>query len=264
MRIYFSLACGITWLLLLPVILSHQGLISLNVTENWHFLGAFGPILAALYVVQKKGIFYPWFAGLLRFHVGGWWLLISIVSPFMLFIIGYVFALLIGSPIQSIESLINSNIVNVSWVFTMLLAAVAYGVGEESGWRGFVLPWLQKKENALKATMVLAVMHAIWHIPFFFYRFEFNAVMAIGFIVGLVAGAVWLTFLYNGTGGSALMAIIWHTSWNIVNQIAMLLSDVILAVMSTFVIILAIYVVSKWGTESFSPKPRYTFGENNV
>lgn len=264
MRIYFVLACGITWLLLLPVILSHQEIIGINVTENWHFLGALGPFVAAFYVARKKGVLHLWAAGLKRFRVGTGWLLISIISPFILFIIGYMITLIIGSPIETIESLVNSEIISPSWVLATLIAAIAYGIGEESGWRGFALPWLQKKGNALKATMVLAMMHAIWHIPFFFYRFEFTAGMAIGFFVGLIAGSVWLTFLYNSTGGSALMAIIWHTGWNVVNQVAMLISDVVLAVMSTSVIILAIYVATKWGAESISPRPRYIFSGKNA
>ncbi len=259
MKIYFLLACGITWFLLLPVILSHQGIIALNVTDDWHFLGALGPILAAFYVARRRGVFHLWLVGLLRTHVETGWLLISVISPFILFFIAYIIALFIDSSTEPIESLINSETINLHWVVMTLIAAIAYGIGEEAGWRGFALPWLQKKENALKATMLLAMMHAVWHIPFFFYRFEFTVGMAIGFFIGLVAGTVWLTFLYNSTGGSAFVAIIWHTGWNIVNQVAILLSDVMLAVMSTSVIILAVYIVSKWGSESLSPKPRYTF-----
>ncbi len=71
----------------------------------------------------------------------------------------------------------------------------------------------------------------------FFYRFDFGVGMVVGFFVGLAAGAIWLTFLYNGTRGSALMAVLWHTSWNVVNQLGLVLSDVIVAVMSTCVMV---------------------------
>lgn len=43
---YSLLAFGITWLLVSPLVLSAQGLISIQLSPHWHFLGAFGPISA--------------------------------------------------------------------------------------------------------------------------------------------------------------------------------------------------------------------------
>ncbi len=83
--------------------------------------------------------------------------------------------------------------------------------------------------------------------------------MVVGFFVGLAAGAIWLTFLYNGTRGSALMAVLWHTSWNIVNQLGLVLSDVIVAVMSTCVMVSALIVLIKWRAKSLSPRPKFAF-----
>lgn len=89
MTIYFALACGITWLLVLPLVLSHQGVINLELSAHWHFLGGFGPILAAAFVARRTGIFRQWLAGLLRWRVGAGWLLLSAGSPFILFLVGF-------------------------------------------------------------------------------------------------------------------------------------------------------------------------------
>jgi len=258
-RLYFLFSLGLTWLLVLPQIFSHYGIAKFGLSDNWHFLGALGPIVAAFYVAKKTGFLSNWCTGLINFRVGAGWLSIAILSPIVLFFIGYLVAFLIASPIANIDSLIRDGTINPGWVYISLVSAIVYGVGEEAGWRGFALPVLQNKMNALKATLLLATLHAIWHIPMFFYRFEFSVIMIIGFFSGLVAGAIWFTFIYNSTNGSTLMVIIWHSVWNIVNQFAMLLSDVILATMSTCVMLLAIYVIIKWGPESLSSKPRYKF-----
>ena len=41
------------------------------------------------------------------------------------------------------------------------------GLGEEPGWRGFVLPRLLVGRSALSAALILGVIHAVWHLPLF-------------------------------------------------------------------------------------------------
>jgi len=52
------------------------------------------------------------------------------------------------------------------------------------------------------ATFVLSLFWSLWHILIFFYRIEFGLGQVTGFLVGLFAGAILLTFLYNSTKGS--------------------------------------------------------------
>jgi uncharacterized protein len=91
-------------------------------------------------------------------------------------------------------------------------------VGEELGWRGFALPRLQQGRGALAATLLLGVVWAGWHLPAFFYLPNFRAMGlagAPGFALGVLAGAVLLTWLYNSTGGSLLAVILWHGMFNV-------------------------------------------------
>jgi membrane protease YdiL (CAAX protease family) len=53
-------------------------------------------------------------------------------------------------------------------------------------------------------------------VAFFAVAYEdFDPFTLVGFFVGLTAGALVLTSLYNGTGGSILAAAVWHGSYNL-------------------------------------------------
>ena len=69
----------------------------------------------------------------------------------------------------------------------------------------------------LFSARVQPVLWFFWHTPFFSYRHELGLGGLIGFFLGLLAGAVCLTCPYNSTGGSVLMCVLWHTTFNMVN-----------------------------------------------
>ena len=101
----------------------------------------------------------------------------------------------------------------------VVLVAVAVNVfGEEAGWRGYALPRLQARLGALRGTLVLTAVWALWHAPMFVvlagYR-GFSVLTVPGFLVGLTAGALVLTSLYNHTGRSILACAVWHGSYNL-------------------------------------------------
>ena len=65
----------------------------------------------------------------------------------------------------------------------------------------------------------------------------------VGWVANLVAaslaygiGAIWLTFLYNSSGGSVLMLILWHIVWNAVTVAGAAVTSDLVAVMNALVI----------------------------
>ncbi|MCA1738253.1 MAG: CPBP family intramembrane metalloprotease [Actinobacteria bacterium] len=98
----------------------------------------------------------------------------------------------------------------VFWILTA-------GIGEESGWRGYALPKLQRNMSALSATLVVTLFWVGWHLPRFFH---YGAYMTRGFSVlplaahGFLAKSIVLTWLYNSTRGSILMAALFHGGYN--------------------------------------------------
>jgi membrane protease YdiL (CAAX protease family) len=86
------------------------------------------------------------------------------------------------------------------------------GLGEEPGWRGFALPRLQNSRSPLKASLILAVFWAIWHVPLF--GIEFTNRQIAPFLISVFAATVILTWIYNHTRGSVLIPMIFHAAVN--------------------------------------------------
>lgn len=138
----------------------------------------------------------------------------------------------------------------IAWFFPLL----TYGFGEEAGWRGLALPQLQSEYPALTATAILGVFWLVWHVPAFFYRYHLSGGMFIGFVLGLFAGAIWMTFLFNYTRGSVLAVSLWHFTFNLVSMIGT--DAVSSAVMSMLVMVLAVVVAVRYGVRDLSPYPK--------
>jgi len=97
-----------------------------------------------------------------------------------------------------------------------LLILLAGGpLGEEVGWRGCLQPWLLPRLGPLAASAVIAVVWFAWHVPLFWLE---GAAQRGGslplFGVTILAFAILFTWVYNRTGGSLLMAILFHTGIN--------------------------------------------------
>ena len=83
------------------------------------------------------------------------------------------------------------------------------GAVEEIGWRGFALPLLQSKFNALVASLILGLVWATWHLPAFLLSPYEGVSLPIWFI-SVFGISVILTFIYNCTNGSIPMVFLSH------------------------------------------------------
>ena len=96
-----------------------------------------------------------------------------------------------------------------------LSAFIASGMGEEFGWRGYALPRFQAKWNALTSSIVLGLIWASWHIPFFFIPgrplYQRNLWEWIPMIL---LSSVLHTWIFNNAKGSVLAAALFHATVN--------------------------------------------------
>jgi hypothetical protein len=83
------------------------------------------------------------------------------------------------------------------------------GLAEEPGFRGFALPRLLVGRSALVASLILGVLHTIWHLPLFVSGSESLVIIPI-----ILSGAILFTWIYLHTQGSVLLAMLLHSSVN--------------------------------------------------
>lgn len=88
------------------------------------------------------------------------------------------------------------------------------GLGEEPGWRGFALPRLQRSHTPLVASLILAPVWALWHLPLI--GNEFPAPVIPAFLISLLGGTLIQTWLFNQTRGSVFAQMLFHATVNTV------------------------------------------------
>lgn len=96
-----------------------------------------------------------------------------------------------------------------------LVSGLLAGLLEEFGWSGFAFPALQARFGFLRAGAVVGAIMAAWHLPFFLLPGTTqHAASFVIFLVTLIAARVVYGWVYSGSGGSVLIAILLHASGN--------------------------------------------------
>lgn len=259
---YFILAYAITWCFELPLVFSTRGLIETRIPMAIHYLGAFGPMLAALIVTAlTEG---PAGIRALISHGCKWrvqvrYYAFAILAPIALFTLAVLVNRVISGEWPDLSLLGEADYLPyLGTLGALLLWILTYGLGEETGWRGYALPRLQKNYSAATSTLILAVLWAFWHVPAFFYRDTYIQMGLLGFpmfLISITFATMVFTWLYNSTGGSLPLVILFHAFFNWLS-VSGAGGDFAGFIMSVPVIIWAIFVVRRYGPEDASPLHR--------
>ena len=101
-----------------------------------------------------------------------------------------------------------------SSLFPKIVLILIISLGEEFGWRGYALPRLQVRLNALQASLVLGVLWGLWHFPGFLAGTGVPEDMPFYvFMLWVIPATVLITWVYNNSR-SVVTAIAMHTSAN--------------------------------------------------
>ena len=183
------------------------------------YLGSFGPGIAAAILSRRQGreAVGQWARGFVRWGMG-WRAAAVIALALPLTVLGLTLAL--GFTPRSNPAHPLSPILYYVTIFpASLLNAAAGGLlgagplGEEGGWRGYLLPRLLARTDALKASATIGVIWALWHLPIMALFPEWRDGTGFAFYlpiytVGLMAMAYIFTTVWRWSGGS-LVACIW-------------------------------------------------------
>jgi uncharacterized protein len=198
--LYFVLAYLLSWAL--------WPLVILNPTSSP--LVPFGPLIAAVIVALLAGGRHELWA-LLR-QLGRWrvhplWYVIALLGPFVLAGLTAALAVAAGAPVRGTGDYTNWRAITFFFFSTVIIV----GLFEEVGWRGFALPRLQLRLDAIWAALVLGVLWALWHLPELISD-PTRQRPPVQFLLWALALSVIFSWLYNSTNGSLPVVIICHAA----------------------------------------------------
>ena len=138
--------------------------------------------------------------------------------------LGWWAILLVGIPaVKYLGAAINGRIGEPlpfsPWYMVLPALVMTLFIGplrEEFGWRGVVLPLLQRKFAPLWASLILGVIWGLWHFPAFVLGGTPQSAWSFGpYVIGVLGLAVIITPMFNAARGSILIPILFHLQMNL-------------------------------------------------
>lgn len=211
---FFILSFVFIVILASPGILINYEIINIEIPFlPFIILGSWSPNLVAFFVIafvikQKGGI-----KALLRrwtmWRVSPWWYIVAF-SPIVVSLLAALLYFQFDSQVVA-----STKFPGVPFLAGFLVISLITGaMGEELGWRGFALPWLQTRFNALGASLILGVIWGLWHLPLWFTGMGYDDISFWLFAWVGIAMTVILTWICNSTKGNMLLVTLFHMSYN--------------------------------------------------
>ena len=210
---FFVLAYALAWIIESPLVFLRdtvtdtQGLVLVILASN--VPSAVAIVLTA--IVLGRGALRKLLGRLLIWRVNPLWYLVVVLGPVAL--AGGVVGVnaLLGGPALSL----GMPLLGVA-IFLAFSIVPGSALGEEIGWRGYALPRLQAGRSALSASLILGPIWALWHLPLWLTGAPGRTpTLYAAFVVSVIALSVILTWVYNSTGGSLLMVVLLHATFNL-------------------------------------------------
>jgi membrane protease YdiL (CAAX protease family) len=209
---FFLLVFILTWVVWVP---RASGAPLGVLGQAWTWIPAIAALLAAA-LTGGRGALRELGSRLVRWRVGWQWYVVVILGPavFSLVVAG-VYTLFGGSWAEAAPPAILAGPLLLLPLFLAILT-LTDGLGEELAWRGFALPRLLTRYNALVASVVLGVIWALWHLPLLWT--EGNGMFHLPvwlLLLDLTAKAILFTWVFLHTRGSVLIAMLFHGATNL-------------------------------------------------
>jgi membrane protease YdiL (CAAX protease family) len=240
---YVVLTYAISWSCWLPLVVSgsivHQG-------DGWptDLPGLMGPALAAaitLGLTGGRGALTTWARRMAQVRVP-WWCFAFVAVTVAL---GFGSESVLSGRLLPAGVSAYTGAPDLGLVLTFVVVLVVNGFGEEAGWRGFLVDRLLDRHGLVRTASIVAVVWAGWHLPLFLVLDSFRGlgVAAGGWLIGLYAGSIVLTWLYAAGRRSIFLVALWHTAYNFTSATSAM-NGVPAAVTSSAVMVVAAIVLT--------------------
>lgn len=175
-------------------------------------IGGFGPFVGALGVLWLSDrSLQAWFTANVGLRVPlRWYGYALVIPPVLVGVGGLVHAAVL-------DGTLALDALPPLWAYPINLLIVFFvgGGQEELGWRAFALPEAQRHLSALTSSVLVGLVWAGWHLPLFLLPNAPQSTLPfVPYLVAVVGISVILTWLYNGSGGNVVVAMLFHGGLN--------------------------------------------------
>ncbi len=175
-------------------------------------LGAYSPSLVALGLTARaeggSGV-RALLSRILQWRVPARW---------YLFAVGYIPAIkLTAALVQRVATGAWPRLGSEAWYLIPVAVAFStpFQAGEEIGWRGYALPRLATRFGLARASVLLGLIWACWHLPqFFIPEADTFGQSFFVYVLQVTALSVAMAWLYARTNGSLLLVMLLHSAVN--------------------------------------------------
>jgi uncharacterized protein len=221
---FFAIAYALTWLAWSPWYLSESGvgLLPFDGEGISAYLNTvallLGPTLSAFVMTgatEGRGGVRRLLRRIVLWRVGfGWYLFVLLGIPAIIVLSTVV----LPGALSSFDAAAIPTTLFLYVVAGPVFLFAGGPVFEEIGWRGFALPRLQRLYGPLVGTLVLGALWGLWHLPLFLipsWDTPHGSLLDVAlFVVLAVSIALVITWVFNNTKQSVLLAILAHGSIN--------------------------------------------------
>ena len=217
--VFFALAYGLSWAVWGSALAHQDGLIDGAVpTEPFGFLAVTVAAVVATASFGGRAALRALGARLVLWRVPVRWYVAAVALPALPAVAALGVHLALGGE-HDIHALVP-----LSATLPLLLSqVVTHLLTEEAGWRGIALPHLRAGLGSLPAGVVLGLLWAGWHVPMFFLDGTRQTYPFAGFLIMVVSISVVMTWVWDHTQGSVLIAAVFHaamnTAWAVLNVV---------------------------------------------
>jgi membrane protease YdiL (CAAX protease family) len=213
---FLFICYAVNWAAAVPWFRTRTDILPLDL-PMWGSLGTiFGVALAAFLVIAasdgRAGV-WDLARRSLRWRVGVRWYLVALF--------GLPIAVLVGAAVLFGSAPLTALADNWRLLFTvvlpiLLLQFALFNLAEEIGWTGFLQARLQDRHGPLKASLIVTLPFALFHLPDLFAQMGVASALMILPILALahLFARVVIMWLYNTTGRSVLLVGLFHASFN--------------------------------------------------
>ncbi len=218
--VYLVVTFLVTWAVWLPLVVRAQTGGPDRVPWTF-FLASAGPIcgavVASLWEGGASGL-RAWARRTFGVRFRPIWWVAAIGMPIAYYLIAFGAAAVVeGSWPDTAQFGMTDKLPGLAWPLVAVVWVLTFGLGEEAGWRGWLLPALSQHMSVFWAALVVAAVWITWHIPAFFFNPAYRDMGAgiIGWMLALVCGSYLLAWMAYGAAWSIIPVLLWHAGFDL-------------------------------------------------